>query len=172
MLKFNLNVGKGKQKYCTGTYCYRVTTYLQRENTYLEDKKRGKTEKTSTPQNQTFYNSSDAEDDWKCLVGVPVDKECRSIRKRLQSKSPEPHSEQTVMLNNADPEVEHEPGAGQGEDDVSSSRGEAGETDDAEESDGETPSQLACKRVYPLRNRKQKNFFTYHTLGQPSIVDG
>ncbi|MCJ8746015.1 hypothetical protein PDJAM_G00136880 [Pangasius djambal] len=75
------------------------------------------------------------------------------------------------MLNDADPEEEDEQGAGRG-DVVSSSKREVGETDEAEESDMETPSQPACKKTYPLRNRKVKRMFTYHTLGQPSIVDG
>ncbi|KAF4115251.1 hypothetical protein G5714_002740 [Onychostoma macrolepis] len=136
-----------------------------------ENKKRGKIGKTSTQQSRTHCDSSDGEDDWGCLVGVPVNRESRSERRHLQKKPSEPHPEDTVILNDADPEEENEQEVGQGEDDVSSG-GEVGETDDAEESDVEPLSQPACKRVYPLRNRKAKKKFTYHTLGQPSIVDG
>ncbi len=77
--------------------------------------------------------------------------ESRKHSKRQQS---EPHPEDTVMLNDADPEEEDEQGAGRGEDDVSSSRREVRETDEAEECDTETSSQPACNGTYPLTNRK------------------
>ncbi|KAG7313942.1 hypothetical protein KOW79_022438 [Hemibagrus wyckioides] len=94
---------------------------------------------------KNMFLCSNSEDDWRCLAGVPVDRESQDNTKCLQSKPPEPHSEDIVMLHDGDPEVEDE--QGQGEDNVSSLGGEVKETDGAEESDEETPSQPAYIRI-------------------------
>lgn len=60
-------------------YCF-PCDYLPVVKEYLpgrlekESKKKGKVGKTSTQQNQTHCESSDGEDDWRCLFGVPFDR--------------------------------------------------------------------------------------------------
>uniref|UniRef100_A0A3B3SXZ0 Gypsy retrotransposon integrase-like protein 1 n=1 Tax=Paramormyrops kingsleyae TaxID=1676925 RepID=A0A3B3SXZ0_9TELE len=128
--------------------------------------------KTLTQKNQICCDSSDSEEDWRSLVGVPHDKESQKDSGYSQSEPPAPRPGDAVTLTDADLEEEDEQGAGQGEDEVPSLRRAAHGTDDAEESDAEIPSQPARERTYPLRNRKAKKMFTYHALGQPSVVDG
>ncbi|KAL1276923.1 hypothetical protein QQF64_023596 [Cirrhinus molitorella] len=58
--------------------------------------------KPSTQKNQMYCDSSDGEEDWRSLIGVPIDRESRKDNRHLQSEPPEPHPEDMVLLNDAD----------------------------------------------------------------------